>query len=164
MNPFRQMLRAHGAKPPIGTWVMSASPIVAEAVGSAGFEWGVIVTERVAERKHEISGIFCLIFETNLVEAADAFFVVQMLVGFDDERKFLPGSALGVESSGWAEFKVCRTGQSVNRAIIIARVRFERLQISEDGRFQEAGKGGSFGRKTPGSRAEFKIHLNDLAE
>ena len=38
MNPFRQMLRAHGAKPPIGTWVMSASPIVAEAVGSAGFE------------------------------------------------------------------------------------------------------------------------------
>ena len=45
MNPFRQMLRAHGAKPPIGTWVMSASPIVAEAVGSAGFEWGVIDME-----------------------------------------------------------------------------------------------------------------------
>jgi 2-keto-3-deoxy-L-rhamnonate aldolase RhmA len=39
------MLRAHGAKPPIGTWVMSASPIVAEAVGSAGFEWGVIDME-----------------------------------------------------------------------------------------------------------------------
>lgn len=45
MNPFSQMLRAHGAKPPLGTWVMSASPIVAEAVGSAGFEWGVIDME-----------------------------------------------------------------------------------------------------------------------
>ena len=45
MNPFRQMLHAHGAKTPIGTWVMSASPIVAEAIGSAGFEWGVIDME-----------------------------------------------------------------------------------------------------------------------
>ncbi len=45
MNPFRQMLHAHGAKLPIGTWVVSASPIVAEAIGSAGFEWGVIDME-----------------------------------------------------------------------------------------------------------------------
>ncbi len=45
MNPFRQLLRAHGAKPPIGTWVLSASPIVAEAVGTAGFDWGVLDME-----------------------------------------------------------------------------------------------------------------------
>ena len=45
MNPFRQLLRAHGARPPIGTWVMSASPIVAEAVGCAGFDWGVLDME-----------------------------------------------------------------------------------------------------------------------
>lgn len=45
MNPFRQLLRARGSKPPIGTWVMSASPIVAEAVGTAGFDWGVLDME-----------------------------------------------------------------------------------------------------------------------
>lgn len=45
MNPFRQLLLAHGAKAPIGTWVMSASPIVAEAVGNAGFDWGVLDME-----------------------------------------------------------------------------------------------------------------------
>jgi 2-keto-3-deoxy-L-rhamnonate aldolase RhmA len=45
MNPFRQLLRAHGAKAPIGTWVVSASPIVAEAVGCAGFDWGVLDME-----------------------------------------------------------------------------------------------------------------------
>ena len=45
MNPFRQMLRAAGGKPPIGTWISSASPIVAEAVGHAGFDWGVVDME-----------------------------------------------------------------------------------------------------------------------
>jgi len=45
MNPFRQLLLAHGSKAPIGTWVMSASPIVAEAVGTAGFDWGVLDME-----------------------------------------------------------------------------------------------------------------------
>ena len=45
MNPFRQLLLAHGAKAPIGTWVSSASPIVAEAVGCAGFDWGVLDME-----------------------------------------------------------------------------------------------------------------------
>ncbi len=45
MNPFNQLLRAHGSKAPIGTWVMSASPIVAEAVGLAGFDWGVLDME-----------------------------------------------------------------------------------------------------------------------
>jgi 2-keto-3-deoxy-L-rhamnonate aldolase RhmA len=45
MNPFRQLLRAAGAKAPIGTWISSASPIVAEAVGHAGFDWGVVDME-----------------------------------------------------------------------------------------------------------------------
>ena len=45
MNAFRQLLRAAGSKPPIGTWISSASPIVAEAIGHAGFDWGVVDME-----------------------------------------------------------------------------------------------------------------------
>lgn len=45
MNAFRQLLRAAGSKPPIGTWISSASPLVAEAVGHAGFDWGVVDME-----------------------------------------------------------------------------------------------------------------------
>ncbi len=44
-NPFRQLLHRSGARPPLGTWIMSASPIVAEAVGLTGMEWGVIDME-----------------------------------------------------------------------------------------------------------------------
>ena len=45
MNPFAQLLRSRGAQPAIGTWVLSASPLVAEAVGLAGFDWGVLDME-----------------------------------------------------------------------------------------------------------------------
>ena len=45
MNAFRQLLRAAGSNPPIGTWIRSASPIVAEAMGHAGFDWGVVDME-----------------------------------------------------------------------------------------------------------------------
>jgi 2-keto-3-deoxy-L-rhamnonate aldolase RhmA len=45
MNPFRQLLMASGNQPPIGTWISSASPIIAEAIGYAGFDWGVIDME-----------------------------------------------------------------------------------------------------------------------
>ena len=45
MNAFRQLLRAAGSKPPIGTWISSASPIVAEAMGHAGFDWAVVDME-----------------------------------------------------------------------------------------------------------------------
>ncbi len=45
MNPFAQLLRRRAERTPIGTWVMSASPIVAEAVGLAGFDWGVLDME-----------------------------------------------------------------------------------------------------------------------
>ena len=45
MNPFRQMLKAAGAHPPVGTWISSASPVLAEAVGHAGFDWAVLDME-----------------------------------------------------------------------------------------------------------------------
>ncbi len=45
MNPFRQLLMSAGSQPTLGTWILSASPIVAEAMGHAGFEWGVIDME-----------------------------------------------------------------------------------------------------------------------
>ncbi len=45
MNAFRQLLQSSGNQPPIGSWVSSASPIVAEAMGLAGFEWGVLDME-----------------------------------------------------------------------------------------------------------------------
>jgi 2-keto-3-deoxy-L-rhamnonate aldolase RhmA len=45
MNPFRLLLRARGSSPPIGTWILSASPIVAEAIGHAGFDWGLLDME-----------------------------------------------------------------------------------------------------------------------
>jgi 2-keto-3-deoxy-L-rhamnonate aldolase RhmA len=45
MNAFKRLLNSSGGHPPVGTWVMSASPIVAEAVGCAGFDWGVIDME-----------------------------------------------------------------------------------------------------------------------
>ncbi len=45
MNPFKQMLNAAGPHAPLGTWIMSASPIVAEAIGHAGFAWSVVDME-----------------------------------------------------------------------------------------------------------------------
>jgi 2-dehydro-3-deoxyglucarate aldolase len=45
MNAFKHLLKAAGSHPPLGTWILSASPIVAEAVGHAGFDWGVVDME-----------------------------------------------------------------------------------------------------------------------
>jgi 2-keto-3-deoxy-L-rhamnonate aldolase RhmA len=45
MNTFRQLLTSSPRRAPVGTWIMSASPIVAEAVAHAGFEWGVLDME-----------------------------------------------------------------------------------------------------------------------
>jgi 2-dehydro-3-deoxyglucarate aldolase len=42
MNAFRQLLRAAGGHPPVGSWIVSASPLVAEALGHAGFDWAVL--------------------------------------------------------------------------------------------------------------------------
>lgn len=45
MNRFHELLAQRTRQVPIGTWVMSASPIVAEAVGHAGFDWAVLDME-----------------------------------------------------------------------------------------------------------------------
>ena len=45
MNAFRQMLATSPARAPLGSWIMSASPIVAEAMGHAGFSWSVVDME-----------------------------------------------------------------------------------------------------------------------
>ncbi len=45
MNAFRQMLAAGPGTAPLGSWIMSASPIVAEAMGHAGFAWVVVDME-----------------------------------------------------------------------------------------------------------------------
>jgi 2-keto-3-deoxy-L-rhamnonate aldolase RhmA len=45
MNPFRQLLKMSSHQAPLGTLVMSASPLVAEAIGWAGFDWGVLDME-----------------------------------------------------------------------------------------------------------------------
>ena len=45
MNAFKNMLASAKGQAPLGTWVMSASPLVAEAIGCAGFDWGVIDME-----------------------------------------------------------------------------------------------------------------------
>ena len=45
MNAFQQLLKSSGGHPPIGTWILSANPLVAEAIGCAGFDWGVIDME-----------------------------------------------------------------------------------------------------------------------
>ena len=44
-NRFKRALRA--AAPPIGTWLMSAAPSTAEALGCAGFDFLVVDTEHV---------------------------------------------------------------------------------------------------------------------
>lgn len=46
-NPFKTLLARNdlpGAYP-VGSWVMSASPLVAEAMGCAGFDWAVVDME-----------------------------------------------------------------------------------------------------------------------
>ena len=45
MNTFKQHLLRSAPPGPLGTWVMAASPIVCEAIGCAGFDWGVIDME-----------------------------------------------------------------------------------------------------------------------
>jgi 2-keto-3-deoxy-L-rhamnonate aldolase RhmA len=45
-NGFKRLL-ARGAPVPVGSWLMSASPIVTEAMGLAGFDWLVVDMEHV---------------------------------------------------------------------------------------------------------------------
>jgi 2-keto-3-deoxy-L-rhamnonate aldolase RhmA len=45
MNSFMNLLSRQGQPLPVGTWIMSASPLIAEAMGHTGFDWGVIDME-----------------------------------------------------------------------------------------------------------------------
>ena len=46
-NPFKSLLARQdlAAGYPVGSWVMSASPVVAEAMGCAGYDWAVLDME-----------------------------------------------------------------------------------------------------------------------
>jgi 2-keto-3-deoxy-L-rhamnonate aldolase RhmA len=70
MNPLRQLLessRAARAHAPLGTWIMSASPLVAEAMGHAGFQWGVIDMEHTPLDMMEVIHLLQAVGNTPLV-------------------------------------------------------------------------------------------------
>ncbi len=67
MNPFRQLLKRSGHQPPVGTWVMSASPLVAEAIGHAGFDWGVVDMEHTPLDMMEVVHLLQAIAGTRMV-------------------------------------------------------------------------------------------------
>lgn len=58
MNPFRRLLKSAGHQPPLGCWLQSGSPLMAEAMGHAGFDWGVIDLEHLPP---ETAGITTLL-------------------------------------------------------------------------------------------------------
>lgn len=45
MNAFRQMMQSANGTAPLGSWILTVSPIVAEAMGHAGFAWSVVDME-----------------------------------------------------------------------------------------------------------------------
>src|SRR5262245_48594664 len=67
MNPFRHLLMAAGNHPPIGTWIMSASPIVAEAVGHVGFDWGLLDMEHTPLDMMEVVHMLQALSATKMV-------------------------------------------------------------------------------------------------
>jgi 2-keto-3-deoxy-L-rhamnonate aldolase RhmA len=67
MNALIQLLRASGAQAPLGTWIMSASPIVAEAMGHAGFHWGVLDMEHTPLDMMEVIHLLQAVGNTKMV-------------------------------------------------------------------------------------------------
>jgi len=67
MSAFKQLLQSAGAHPPIGTWIMSASPIIAEAMGHAGFDWGVVDMEHTPLDMMEIVHMLQALSATRLL-------------------------------------------------------------------------------------------------
>jgi 2-keto-3-deoxy-L-rhamnonate aldolase RhmA len=67
MNPFRQLIRAAGHQAPIGTWISSASPIVAEAMGHAGFDWGVVDMEHAPADTMQVLQMLQAVGNTKMV-------------------------------------------------------------------------------------------------
>jgi 2-keto-3-deoxy-L-rhamnonate aldolase RhmA len=68
-NPFKQLLAKQDlpAGYPVGTWVMSASPLVAEAVGCAGFDWAVVDMEHTPLDMAEVVSLLQAIAGTPMV-------------------------------------------------------------------------------------------------
>ena len=67
MNPFRQLLAHAADRWPVGTWIMSASPLVAEGVGHAGYDWGVVDMEHTPLDMMEIIHLLQALAGTPLV-------------------------------------------------------------------------------------------------
>ena len=67
MNPFRQLLAHAADRWPVGTWIMSASPLVAEGVGHAGYDWGVVDMEHTPLDLMEIIHLLQALAGTPLV-------------------------------------------------------------------------------------------------
>jgi 2-keto-3-deoxy-L-rhamnonate aldolase RhmA len=67
MNAFRQLLKASGSHPPIGTWLVSANAMVAEAIGHAGFDWAVVDTEHTPAGTMEVVQMLQALSCTRLV-------------------------------------------------------------------------------------------------
>lgn len=67
MNPFRNLLRMSSKHTPIGTWIMSASPLVAEAVGHAGFDWGLIDMEHAPVDMMDVVHLLQAVGNTKMV-------------------------------------------------------------------------------------------------
>lgn len=67
MNKFKQQLKNVAHHTPIGTWLMSASPIVAEAMGHVGFDWGVVDMEHTPLDMMEVVHMLQALSGTSLV-------------------------------------------------------------------------------------------------
>ena len=67
MNPLRQLLQSAGSHAPLGTWIMSASPLVTEAMGHAGFDWGVIDMEHTPLDMMEVIHLLQAVGNTKMV-------------------------------------------------------------------------------------------------
>jgi 2-keto-3-deoxy-L-rhamnonate aldolase RhmA len=67
MNAFRHLLMAAGHQPPIGTWISSASPMIAEAMGHAGFDWGVVDMEHAPVDVMEVVQMLQALSATKMV-------------------------------------------------------------------------------------------------
>ncbi|MBV6305747.1 2-dehydro-3-deoxyglucarate aldolase [Candidimonas humi] len=62
-NPFRRLLS--GARIPLGTWLMSGSPAIAEAMGRAAFDWLLIDLEHVPLDDRDVLGMLQAIAGTD---------------------------------------------------------------------------------------------------
>lgn len=67
MNPFRHLLKAAGAHPPVGTWVVSSNALAAEALGHAGFDWVVLDLEHTTTDLGDLVHLLQAVGNTRMV-------------------------------------------------------------------------------------------------